>query len=272
MCSSDLENEEVGLDRLQAAGLLAPTGPVDKVLYTIANNLAVSNNLDIEPDVACRVLLTTSLESFTIGHTILVSRGLLDVLPDEASLAMVLAHELAHILSGQTLSDQWAVRDWSVFVVKDRFNHFGFPINAGVEETANARAVQLLQGSPYKDKLGNSVLFTQMIRSQAQSLPSLMSQHVRSQAPIANRLSAAVPTTASEDQSITVLPLGSRIELNPWTSQIDLAKSKPNALVSTRKRQDLLINPSMPHLVHQTAGGPVQQGKSVSDDPNKPKQ
>jgi hypothetical protein len=46
------ENEEVGLDRLQAAGLLAPTGPVDKVLYTIANNLAVSNNLDIEPDVA----------------------------------------------------------------------------------------------------------------------------------------------------------------------------------------------------------------------------
>ncbi len=266
------ENEEVGLDRLQAAGLLAATGPVDKVLYTIANNLAVSNNLDIEPDVACRVLLTTTLESFTIGHTILVSRGLLDVLPDEASLAMILAHELAHILSGHTLSDQWAMRDWSVFMVKDRFNHFGFPINAGVEETANAKAVQLLQGSPYKDKLGNSVLFMQMIGSQAQSLPSLISPHVRSQAPIANRLSVVAPSAAGKEQSITVLPMGSRIELNPWTSQIDLVKGKPNAHVSIRKRQDLLISPSMLHLARQTTGGPVQQQKSVPDDPSKPRQ
>jgi hypothetical protein len=32
-----------------------------------------------------------------MGHTIAISRGLLDVLPDEASLAMVLAQELAHI-------------------------------------------------------------------------------------------------------------------------------------------------------------------------------
>lgn len=266
------ETEEVGLDRLQSAGLLAPTGPVDKVLYTIANNLAVSNNLDIEPDVSCRVLLTTSLESFTIGHTILVSRGLLDVLPDEASLAMILAHELAQILSGHTLSDQWAVRDWSVFMVKDRFNHFGFPIIAGVEETANAKAVQLLQGSPYKDKLGNSVLFMQMIGSQAQALPSLISPHVRSQAPIANRLSAAAAPTASKEQSITVLPMGSRIELNAWTSLIALVKSKPNALVSTRKRQDLLINPSTLHLVRQSTAGPAQQGKSVSDDPGNPRQ
>ncbi len=266
------ENEEVGLDRLQAAGLLAPTGPVDKVLYTIANNLAVSNNLDIEPDVACRVLLTTTLESFTIGHTILVSRGLLDVLPDEASLAMILAHEVAHILSGQTLSDQWAMRDWSVFMVKDRFNHFGFPINAGAEEKTNAKAVQLLQGSPYKDKLGNSVLFMQMIGSQAPSLPSLISPHVRSQAAIANRLSVVAPSAASKEQSITVLPMGSRIELNPWTSQIDLVKSKPNAPVSTRKRQDLLINPSMLHLVRQTASGPAQQQKSVPNDPSQPRQ
>jgi hypothetical protein len=28
--------------------------------------------------------MTTPLESFTIGHTIVVSRGMIDVLPDEA--------------------------------------------------------------------------------------------------------------------------------------------------------------------------------------------
>jgi hypothetical protein len=72
-------------------GLLAPQGDVDKVLETVVNNLEVSNNLDIQPEVRCRVLLTSTLESFTIGHTIVLSRGLIDVLPDEASLATMLA-------------------------------------------------------------------------------------------------------------------------------------------------------------------------------------
>jgi len=81
-------------------GLLAPQGDVDKVLETVVNNLEVINNLDIQPGVRCRVLLTSTLESFTIGHTIVLSRGLIDVVPDEASLATMRAHELAHIVLG----------------------------------------------------------------------------------------------------------------------------------------------------------------------------
>ena len=34
--------------------------------------------------------MTSTLEAFTIGHTIVLSRGLIDVLPDEASLAAVI--------------------------------------------------------------------------------------------------------------------------------------------------------------------------------------
>ena len=69
------------------------------MLETVVANLEITNDLEIEPPVRCRVLLTTPLESFTIGHTIVISRGLIDVLPDEASLAMVLAHELGHVLA-----------------------------------------------------------------------------------------------------------------------------------------------------------------------------
>ena len=82
-------------DRLEKSGLFAPKGDVDKMLNTVVNNLIVTSNLNV--DAECRVLLTTPLETFSIGHTIAISRGLLDVLPDEASLAMVLAKELAHI-------------------------------------------------------------------------------------------------------------------------------------------------------------------------------
>ena len=263
------ETEEDGLDRLQAAGLLAPVGSVDKVLYTIVNNLEVSNNLDIEPDVACRVMLTSTLESFTVGHTILISRGLLDMLPDEASLATVLAHELGHILSGHTLADRWAVRDWSVLVVEDHFDHFDFPIDASVEQAANAKTIQLLNGSPYKDKLGNSVQFLQMLGTQTQSLPGLISPHLIREVPLANLLlTVAHSTPASKEQSISVLSMGSRIDLNPWTSQVDLQKSKPAAVVSNRKRQPFLIKPSIPHLVLQSTGGPEQKGKSVPTDPS----
>src|SRR3984885_9795004 len=94
------QGEDNAIERLQKIGLLAPPGDVDKVLMTVVNNLLVTNNIDLQSDVRCRVLLTSPLESFTIGHTIVISRGLLDVLPDEASLAMMLAHEVSHIVLG----------------------------------------------------------------------------------------------------------------------------------------------------------------------------
>ncbi len=89
--SWDRQAEDNVVDRLERLGLLAPEGEVDKVLETVVNNLEVTNNLDIQPEIRCRVLLTSTLESFTIGHTIVFSRGLIDVLPDEASLAMMVA-------------------------------------------------------------------------------------------------------------------------------------------------------------------------------------
>jgi len=96
--SWDRQAEENVADRLQRIGLMSPKGEVDKILETVVNNLEVTNNLDIDPEVHCRVLMTTTLESFTLGHTIVLSRGLIDVLPDEASLATVIAHELGHVV------------------------------------------------------------------------------------------------------------------------------------------------------------------------------
>src|SRR5215467_11182400 len=81
---------------LEKFGLMAPYGEVDKALDVVANNILVSNDLDTEPKVRCRVLQTSSFESYAMGHTIVMSRGLLDVLPDEATLAALLAHELSH--------------------------------------------------------------------------------------------------------------------------------------------------------------------------------
>lgn len=63
------------MDVLERDGLIAPPGEVDKVLNTIVNNLEVTNNLDPQIDFRCRVLMTSSLELFSVENTIVLSRG-----------------------------------------------------------------------------------------------------------------------------------------------------------------------------------------------------
>ena len=107
--------EDNVVERLTAAGLLAPEGDVDHILQTVVNNLEVTNNIDLPRPVRTRVLLTSPLETFSVGNTIVISRGLIDVLPDEASLAAVLAHELAHIVLGHNLGSKYAFNDRMLF-------------------------------------------------------------------------------------------------------------------------------------------------------------
>jgi hypothetical protein len=254
------EIEESAVDRLEVAGLLAPRGGVDKILSTVVNNLEVSNSLDIQPDLECRVLLTSTLESFPIGHTVLVSRGLLDVLPDESSLAMVLAHEIGHILSKQAVGDQWALHDWGNFYFEDGFDHFGFPIDPHGEDAANAKALELLQNSPYKDKMVNTALFLHAVDSQAKLLPNLISPHVLNRAPLGAKLSSpSQDAGATKAGAMAALPLGSRINLDPWNNQIEISKSKPVGANAKRQPQPFQISPQVPTLVPSSAVGAAAQ-------------
>jgi hypothetical protein len=263
------EIEESAVDRLEVAGLLAPKGGVDKILYTIVNNLEVSNNLDIQPDVECRVLLTSTFESFPVGHTILVSRGLLDVLPDESSLAMVLAHEIGHILSKQAVGDQWALHDWGNFYFEDSFDHFGFPIDPHGEDAANAKALELLQNSPYKDKMVSTSLFLRAVDSQAKLLPNLISPHVLSRAPLGAKLSSpSQDAGATKAGAMATLPMGSRINLDPWNNQVEISKSKPVGANAKRQAQPFQLSPQVPSLVPQSAVGTTGQisGSTKGED------
>ena len=68
--------EDNVVERLTEAGLLAPEGDVDHILQTVVNNLEVTNNIDLPRPVRTRVLLTSPLETFSVGNTIVISRGL----------------------------------------------------------------------------------------------------------------------------------------------------------------------------------------------------
>ena len=254
--------EDNAVERLQKIGLLAPEGEVDKILQTVVNNLVVTNNLEIQPEIRTRVLLTSPLESFTIGHTIVVSRGLLDVLPDEASLAMVMAHELGHIALGHRLDTKLAFNDRMFFPDQETFERMDFSRSASDEDAADKKALELLTNSPYKDKLANAGLFLKALQERAPQLKHLIRPHLGNS--LANgkslRMSALLNSAPTLDvrktDQIAALPLGGRIKLDPWSNHIELVKTKPVAILSPQEKMPFEVTPFFPYLIRLSSAGP----------------
>jgi hypothetical protein len=253
---------------------------VDKVLETVVTNLEITNGLEIEPQVRCRVLLTTPLESFTIGHTIVLSRGLLDVLPDEASLAMVLAHELGHVLSGHDLDTRYAFTDQILVGDKQAMDRFLFERDPSEELQADNRAVELLDNSPYKDDLATAGLFLKALSAQSEELPALIRPHFGNRMAQRDKtyrmgqvLDAAPELDPASVDQIAALPLGGRIKLDPWSARIELLKNNRVALLSAREKMPFQVTPLMPYLARYgsrdetaTEGVAQEPGSEVEGD------
>jgi hypothetical protein len=253
------------IDRLLRTGLLAPPGEVDKVLETVVNNLEVTNSLDIQPEVHCRVLLTGTLESFSIGHTIVVSRGLLDVLPDEASLATILAQELADIIVTKPSTDQWGFNDTTNVTTVEALSHFSFRDNPDQVQVASQKAVELLKNSPYKDKLGTAGLFLKQLDADSKSLTALINPHLGNQVSFYTQLISSAPALQQEKlDQIAALPIGARIKLDPWSDRVELLKAKPVPLLSAREKMPFEVTPFMPYLTRYQKPSSV-----ISADPAK---
>jgi hypothetical protein len=272
--SWDHQAEDNVIDRLERIGLIAPKGEVDKVLDTVVNNLEVTNNIDVEPDVRCRVMMTSTLESYTVGHTIVLSRGLIDVLPDEASLATMMAHELSHIVLGHRLDSTYAFWDQLLVDDKETFRHFGFARTKDEENAANAEAIKLLNNSPYKGQLGNAGLFLSALSAREKEIPNLVSPHLGNRVPVIADLKASSPVDQKQNpQMIAALPIGGRVKLDPWNDKLELIKSKPTGTVAEREKMPFEVTPFMPYLTRfgsDTAGKPIAASATTQADPKAP--
>ncbi len=249
------EAEANVLDRLLKGQLLATPGDVEKVLETVLTNLQVTNDITLDREVGARVLLTSPLESFTVGHTIVLSRGLIDVLPDEASLAMMLAHELAHIVLGHALIDtQFSFADRMMVSDADLLRTLSVRRNAKEETEADAKVVEMLKNSPYKDKLADAGLFLRMLAVRAKQLPNLIQPHIGDhiaadgQMMRLTELMQQSPELSLErlDQ-VAALSLGARLVLDPWTTRLELLRTatKPTSI---REKVPLAVTPLTPYV------------------------
>jgi len=246
--------EENVLDRLTKAGLLAPAGEVEKVLTTVINNLEATNNLDIQPEVRARVMVTTPMESYTVGHTIVLSRGMIDVLPDEATLASVVAHELAHIALGHKFDTAYAFPDRMIFNDEKTYSKLTFHQNSADEEAADKKAIELLRNSPYKDKLQSVGLFLKALELRQSALPNLLKAHLGNTMTVGGgvrlgELAGGAPELKARDVTqVPALPLGARLHMDPYTGRLELNKNATVPLLSPKEKLSFELTPVFPHL------------------------
>ena len=266
--------EDNVIERLEQGGMLAKTGEVDKILNTVINNLEITNNLDIQPEVRCRVLLTSPIESFSVGHTIFVSRGMLDVLPDEASLAAVLSHELAHIVLGHPTDTTFAYKDRTIVNDAQLLRRMHFTRTLEEEKEADTKALALLQSSPYHDKLESVGLFLRQVDARRGVLPHLIRSDMGNSLATGGvndlrlkELTNSAPRLEPKRVTqIAALPLGGRIRVDPWNNQIEINRAKAVQLLTAREKMPFEVTPVFPHLTRLSLEAPA-----TSDAPGMPK-
>jgi peptidase M48-like protein len=263
------EAEANVLEKLETMGLLAPAGEADKVLDTVLNNLVVTNILNLERPLHCRILLTSPLESFTIGHTIVLSRGLIDVLPDEASLATMLAHELSHVALGHPLIDtKFSFADRLMVSDGELLQTLRFRRTPREEAAADEKVIELLGKSPYRDKLADAGLFLRALADRAKQLPRLIQPHIGDymaangqMTRLGDLMKQAPPLMPDSLEQIAALQLGARLVVDPWTGKLALDRSPAVPLTSVREKVPFAVTPLMPVIRYAQpldVGAPVR--------------
>ncbi len=241
------------IDRLVEAGLVAPldqNGYEQKVLDQIVVNLIVPNNLAFTDQVHCRVLLTDTVEATTVGNTILVSKGLVDSLPSEESIASVVAMELAHIAMGHHIDTRYAFNDRLLFPDESTFQRIAMNHSDVDNQTASKKAMEYLEASMYKDKLGNAGLFYEQLADRARVLKALNTPKLGDSllkadgTPWMADLEHQAPKINWDDLNQTAaLPLGSWLKTDPWDDKVHMLTAKRYAPMNARDKMPFEVTP-----------------------------
>lgn len=241
------------IDRLVEAGLVAPLTPngyEQTVLEQIVTSLAVPNNLAFTSPIHCRVLLTDTIEATTVGNTILISKGLIDTMPNEPTIASVVAMELAHIVMGHHIDTRYAFNDRLLFPDEATFQRIDMYHSDHDNEEAQAQAMKYLQASMYKDQLPQAGLFWEQLAERGKVLkalntPKLGDSMLRPDGtPWMAQLAHEAPKINWDDLSqIPALPLGSWLKTDPWDDRVHMLNAKRYLPMNPRDKMPLEVTP-----------------------------
>jgi hypothetical protein len=191
---------------LEKDGLLPPSGSVEQSLNAILQEIIAASHLNL-PKVTCRILATTPVELFHVENTIFVSRGFLEMVPDESTLAVFLAHELAHV-AVETAVDRQAGHERSVF---ESSQPGEFPRLAATHATedegrASALTCTILNDSAYKSAIVRAAAFVEQLTTMSRQIPNLTRARFGVGLIENGRAVHELPSCGSSGQSVPQVP------------------------------------------------------------------
>jgi hypothetical protein len=235
--------EDNVVERLVKAGLVAPPSDFDKTLEQIVTNLSVPSNLNFPAPVHCRMLLTTTVEATTIGNTILISKGLIDTLPNEESIASVVALELAHVALGHHIDTRYAFNDRMLFPDEASFQRIRMNHTDADNTEAAKHATEYLQASMYKDKIPNAGLYFAQLSDRGKALKQLNSPRLGDSmlkpdgsAWLSDIAKAAPKLNPDDTTQVAALPLNSWLKTDPWDDKEQMLNAKRYAPLNARDK------------------------------------
>ena len=244
------------IDRLEEAGLVAPLTPggyENTVLDQIVINLQVPNNLVFTDQVHTRILLTTTIETTTVGNSILISKGLIDSLPSEEAIASVVAMELAHIMMGHHIDTRYAFNDRLLFPDESTFRRIDMYHSDHDNIEAAKRAMEYLQNSMYKDRLPSAGLYYAQLVQREKELKylntpklgdSLFNKIDGTGTPWMADLKNMAPKLNWDDLTQRpALPLGSWLKTDPWDDRVHQLNAKIYPYMNPRDKMPLEVTP-----------------------------
>ena len=123
------------------------------------------------------------------------------------------------------------------------------------EEAADAKGIEFLKNSPYKNNLGQAGLFLRAAIDAAPHVPHMFGAHLGNGLTEGNKLirmsaltSAAPELKPQNLDQIAALPLGSRLQVNAWDGSVTFTDRKAVALVDAGEKMPFRVTPVIPYL------------------------
>ncbi|MBB5064668.1 hypothetical protein [Granulicella mallensis] len=265
--------EDNVIDRLYTAGLVDAPSDFDKTLSDLANNILAYNQIPTARPLKVRILLTTPLESLSIGNTILISKSLIDTtaIPTTdgaqqgANLNALLAFQVAHILLGHRVDTKYAFSDRLLFPSERAFQRLPMHHTNAENVEAAKKAMELLNAKDLADGQKYFSLYLQQLQAREKGLPELNKPQIGDGLlkPDGTFWMQAIvskgPKLDNNDlKQQGAMPLGQYLRYDAWTDQVIQMHTTYEPLLSSRDKIPFEITPVYQRLAYwQPTAAPV---------------
>jgi hypothetical protein len=147
---------------------------------------------------------------------------------------------------------------------RDTFHHYEFARTKAEEQAAQQKGNELLKNSPYGDKSVAAKLFVEALKKRSKDVPNLVIPLLGDKVATSWTSGAMESDAERSIEASAAMPLGGRIKVDPWSNQLQMFKSRPEAAAREAARMPFQITPFFFYLARYGDNSPAQPPAGVA--------